>query len=1221
MKNGADSDPSLWLWLASFIAITLVVSVGAFSHFRSETERIRQEKYREIEAISKLKADQIAQWRQERLGDIRRSSKAPFFVQAVREWLIDPSNEIIQTGIKDRLLLEQREKGYSDVLLLDTEHRILLSAKSQPHALSPAAKQGVEEALAKLTAVLSDLYRCPDGIVHVDAVAPIIGTKDQPIALLILSSNAESFLYPLIQSWPTPSRTQETLLVRSDGENVLFLNDLRHRPHTGLTLRVPVTQMDSPAVQAVLGKQGMFHGKDYREAQVLADLRPVPESPWLMVAKVDADEILAEARYHGVVVVIFAALFTLIAAGVIAYGYRRREARLYRDLYRAEREHRQSQEKYRTILYSIGDAVITTDTGALVQQMNPVAERLTGWPEAEAVGKPLDDVFQIVNEVSRDLLENPVQRVLQEGAVVGLANHTLLVDRNGAERPIADSGAPIRDENGTISGVVLVFRDQTLDRMAQQALQESEERYRTLFERARDSIMIIGLEGYEQGKIVAANAVAAEMHGYERDELLNLKISDLDTLESGKRVPERIERVLKGESVREEVTRRRKDASIFPVEISASVVELGKRKYALAIDRDITERKQAEATLRISEERFRNAFRTSPDSININRLSDGVYVDINDGFTKVTGFTRDDVIGKSSLELDIWADPKDRERLVAGLSRSGLVNNMQANFRLKDGRIRTGLMSASVTIIDGVPHILSITRDIDDLRRAEEERARLATAIEHAAETVVITDTDGTIVYVNPAFERTYGYSREEAVGANLRILKSGKHDDKFYEHMWKTITSGAVWSGRIIDKKKNGAFIEEEASISPIKDDSGKVVNYVAVNRDVTREVLLQAQLLQAQKMEAIGTLAGGVAHDFNNLLQVVLGYSELILSEQGLDAGRRDDLQKIFNAARDGAELVQRLLTFSRKTDINPTPINLNRQLEQVRKILSRTLPKMIQIDLFLADDLATVNADPVQVGQILMNLAVNARDAMPDGGKLIIETRNITLDEDFSRVHFGVMPGRYVLLTVTDTGHGMDKETVEHVFEPFYTTKRAGEGTGLGLAMVYGIVKQHQGHIMCYSEPGKGTTFKIYFPSVASRIEAKKKMSRPSLRGGKETVLLVDDEDLIRDLGSRILTRAGYTVLTASNGREALEVFRNEGNRISLVLLDLIMPVMGGKQCLEELLKIDPNIKVIVASGYSATSTYSVTSVLGAKAAVGKPFDTKQILQVVRETLDSE
>ncbi|MBI5248041.1 MAG: PAS domain S-box protein [Desulfomonile tiedjei] len=1196
-----------------------------------------------------------------------------------------------------------------------------------------------------------------------------------------------------------------------------------------------------------------------------------------MVAKVDAEEILAEARYRGVVIVLFATLAILIAAGVTAYSYRYRQVRIYRDLYRSERERRVAQEEFRATLYSIGDAVITTDTGGLVKQMNPVAEALTGWLEGEAKGQPLDEVFHIVNEDTGDKVENPVQRVLREGVTVGLANHTLLVAQDGVETPIADSGAPIRDENGVISGVVLVFRDQTQERAAEEALRGSEERYRTVADftydweywvdregkllyvspsceritgysvleflndpRLIESIVhpddldevmnhfhlartvdyensylldfriidrdgrirwvnhacqpVYGQSGLELGRrasnrditdrknaedallesearfrrliklaplpmclvtrqgalayfndqfvqvfgythedvptlkewrqkaypdenyrqwvvdtweaalkraiaektdiapveykvackqgemrlvemsgIVIENSVLvtfvdvterrraeealkeseerfrstfeqaavgichvapgghflrvntkmSEILGYSSEELFQLSFQDVIHSEDIEPHLVSVRRVLTDEIRTYSGEERciRKDGVVVWVHVTSSLNKYasGNQNYMIFVVEDISARKAAEQAVRESEERFRSAFSTSPDSININRLSDGVYMDINDGFTALTGFTRDEVVGRSSFDIDIWADLKDRERLVAELVKHGRVNNLQAKFRLKDGRVRTGLMSASVTTINGVPHILSITRDIDDLKRAEEDRTRLATAIDQAAEAVVITDTDGTIVYVNPAFERTTGYSRDEALGKNPRILKSGQHDEKFYKHMWETIASGQVWSGHLITRKKDGALFEEEATISPIREDGGEIVNYVAVKRDVTKEVSLQKQLLQAQKMEAIGTLAGGIAHDFNNLLQVTLGYSELLLHEKKEDNPEYADLKKIFSAARNGADLVQRLLTFSRKVEPKLIVLNLNRMITQVDKLLRRTIPKMIEVHLDLDSGVAEIQADPTQMEQILMNLAVNARDAMPDGGSLTIGTRNTTLDEEYCSFHAGAVPGDYVLLTVSDTGHGMDKETVGHIFEPFYTTKELGRGTGLGLAMVYGIVSQHGGHIACYSEEGRGTTFTVYFPAIPAEADVRVEASKEMPTFGTETILLVDDEDMVRELGERILRKSGYTMLVAPNGAKALALYTENRDRISLVILDLIMPGMGGKQCLEELLKIDPQVRVLISSGFSGDVSVKESLDIGALGFVGKPFRMNELLLKVRKLLD--
>lgn len=520
-----------------------------------------------------------------------------------------------------------------------------------------------------------------------------------------------------------------------------------------------------------------------------------------------------------------------------------------------------------------------------------------------------------------------------------------------------------------------------------------------------------------------------------------------------------------------------------------------------------------------------------------------------------------------------------------------------------------------------VRYVVEYAVDVTDRKHSEEERIRLTTAIEQSAEMVVITDTEGTIQYVNPAFERITGYTRQEAIGRNITILKSNQKDEHVDQNMWDTLAGGEVWTGHFVNKKKDGTLFEEDATISPIKDDSNKIVSHVAVKRDVTREVLLQKQLQQAQKMESVGTLAGGIAHDFNNILTIVLGYSELLLADKSRGAAEYEEILAIRQAARRGSDLVKQILTFSRRAEYHPRPMSLNQEVQQAKRLLSRTIPKMIQIDLHLADDLKTVHADPGQMEQILLNLAVNAKDAMPNGGKLVIETRNVYLNDEYCRAHLGVKPGPYVLLTVSDTGHGMEREIMDHVFEPFYTTKQVGEGTGLGLALVFGIVKGHGGHVACYSEPGVGTTFRIYLPALTLEEAPSMDTTLEMPAGGTETILIVDDEDLIGDLGRRILSGAGYTVLTASNGEEALEIYSKKMSDISLVLLDLIMPGMGGERCLKELLKMDPRARVLVASGYSASGPVKQTLERGAKGFVSKPFQMKQLLQAVGKVLNEK
>ncbi len=378
---------------------------------------------------------------------------------------------------------------------------------------------------------------------------------------------------------------------------------------------------------------------------------------------------------------------------------------------------------------------------------------------------------------------------------------------------------------------------------------------------------------------------------------------------------------------------------------------------------------------------------------------------------------------------------------------------------------------------------------------------------------------------------------------------------------------------------------------------------------------------MLQSQKMEAIGTLAGGIAHDFNNLLQIIQGFADVAIFK--LDSGKTltKELNEIKKASKTAAELTRGLLTFSRRLESKLAPVNLNREFEDVVNILKRTMPKSIEILFKPAETVHVVKADPAQIQQVVMNLGVNAKDAMPEGGRLTIEIENVELDEEYCQVHLGTEPGAYVLVTVSDTGAGMDPTVAKHIFDPFFTTKDPGQGTGLGLSIAYGIIKNHGGHILCYSEIGHGATFKIYLPATPNEFETLTEKDPKDLPRGSETILLVDDEEAILNSTAALLDVYGYKTKKARGAKEALEIYEEHHKEISVILLDLIMPNMDGGVCLEEILKIDPMAKVIVASGYAADGIMEGVMELGAKASLRKPFETGKMLELIRAVIDDD
>ncbi|MBN1609505.1 MAG: PAS domain S-box protein [Polyangiaceae bacterium] len=583
-----------WPFVAVVVFAVAVGAAGAWFH-QTEISTMREREHEKLASTGALNARWIATWRDWLSADARRAGRSPFLAEQVVQLARGAATSERRELLRERLALDQQEGSYAEVLLVGPDDRILLSTADPPGAVSEATKQASSVARVAHTHVLSDVYRDTSGHVFIDAVAPIIAPQGQVVATIVMREDATARLYPALESWPVPSATAETVLVLRDGDHVLFLNRQRHKPGEALSRRIPLTRRDLPAVRAVLGERGVFEGVDYRGHTVLSDLRPVDGAPWYVVTKVDTDEALGSVRYRSKLIITLVALLLMTIGAASGYVFRRRQARTFRSLAESERHKRLAQEHLRTTLYSIGDGVIATDAHGLVQVMNPVAEDLTGWTEAEAKDNALDQVFRILSEDSRATVQSPVAHVLREGNVVGLANHTLLVARDGTEHPIADSGAPVRDEHGAIQGVVLVFRDQTEERAALQALRESEENFKALAENADDGVLI----AVGTGAHVYANEAAARITGYTVAELLETQLKDLAYPAELAGLQERLRRRLAGEQVpaRHETGIKHRSGHKVDVELSAARTVWCGQPADLVLLRDITERQRDRARI------------------------------------------------------------------------------------------------------------------------------------------------------------------------------------------------------------------------------------------------------------------------------------------------------------------------------------------------------------------------------------------------------------------------------------------------------------------------------------------------------------------------------------------------------------------------------------------------------------------------------------------------
>ena len=623
---------------------------------------------------------------------------------------------------------------------------------------------------------------------------------------------------------------------------------------------------------------------------------------------------------------------------------------------------------------------------------------------------------------------------------------------------------------------------------AQEALKESEDKFKNIFENAMD------------GLLIGCNKMISQMLGYSHEELYTMGVTDIHPGENLPYVIEQFEKLAKGEArIALDIPVKRKDGTTFYADIAASPVTLKGKTYMISAFRDITQRKMAEDALRLSEEKFSKAFRSSPTLIMISTLTTGRLIDVNDTFLDACGYSRKDVIGHTESELGIWSESGVRNRMVSHLEEHGFINSLETGLRTGTGEILTVLASAEMIDIENEPCILSVILDITDRKK--------------------------------------------------------------------------------------------------------------------------LETQLLHAQKMDAIGQLAGGVAHDFNNIITAIISYSYLMKNRLDENDPSRDNIDKIISLSDRAAQITHGLLAFSRKQYFEYIPVRINGIIRDIENLLSKFITEEIELTTELASEEPTIVADKTQVEQIIINLVTNARDAMPEGGALSIKTELTEIDNEFIGLHGFGRPGKYVLLSISDTGMGMDEETKGKIYEPFFTTKEVGKGTGLGLSIIYGIVKEHKGYIDVYSESDEGATFRIYLPEIERVVNSHHVTPNPSLTGRAETVLIAEDDVSVRDSIREILQNYGYNVVAAENGMDAVNKFREHKNKIDLALIDVIMPVMNGKEVYEEIRQMQPDIKVIFISGYTADILSRKQIPYEDIVFVSKPVMPDHLLSKIREVIDDE
>jgi len=717
---------------------------------------------------------------------------------------------------------------------------------------------------------------------------------------------------------------------------------------------------------------------------------------------------------------------------------------------------------------------------------------------------------------------------------------------------------------------------------------------------------------FDEERFVRWNRKWETITGYSPEELGRMHGPDFFEGADRDHIADRMQEVFREGASTAEVELVTKDGRRIPYYFSGLRVVFDGKPYLMGMGIDIADRKQAEEALRESEEKYRSMMESMKASVYI--CSPDFRVEyMNPAMIKRRGIdATGEVCHKAIHDLDEPCPWCVHHKIQHGESAE------TATLSPKDNRYYN-VSHSPIFHQDGSISKMTIYRDMTESKKAEEERIRLATAIEQASESIIISDRPGTIQYVNPAFEHLSGFNREEIIGQNFRILKSDKHDKAFYREMYDIISRGHTWAGRIINTMKDGTLREFKTRISPIKDSSGKIINFVSVNRDVTQEKALEVQLQHAQRMDAIGTLAGGVAHDFNNILSSVIGFTELALDDAEKGTLQYDNLQEVLVAGSRAKDLVLQILTFSRQSDREQKPVNVQLIAKEALKMLRASIPSTIEIKQNIQSN-ALVMGDSTQIHQVLMNLCTNAAHAMDDkGGVLTVDLVDIRLDSELVSDYPDLKPGAYINLTVTDTGYGMVPDVLDKIFDPFFTTKEKGKGTGMGLSVVHGIVHSHGGSIYAYSKPGKGSTFRVFLPVFKRRLESEERIERP-IPTGTERVLFIDDEPAIVNIGKQTLELLGYDVVTRTSSIEALEFFKTQPDSVDIVITDLTMPNMTGEELAKELMQIRPDIPIILCTGFSVRMDEKKAMGMGIRAFVSKPILKREIAETIRKVIDS-
>ena len=1209
-----------WKPVATICLIVVSLIVGAYFYYLAESNRIRREKINELKAIGDLKIREIIHWHEERLSETQFFPGEKVFVNHTKLLLNDSNRSKAKKYFDETLIPIKKNHKYENIFITGTGGEILYSLDATLTKLDTVSITGIRKAVSENKIIFTDFYYCSvHKKIHYDFISPIVNEKGIPIAVMNFRIDPDDYLYPYIQRLPISSRTAETLIFRKEGDHILFLNELRHKKNTALKLKLPFSRTDLISIKAVLGKEGIFEGKDYRGVDVIGDVQKVPGMNWFIVTKMDETEAYSELGGIRVLLLFVTILSILLIATGLALVYKYRQGNVFKEMSQKDKDLAEAQEEFRTTLYSIGDGVITTDIKGRIIRMNHVAESLTEWKEGEARGKKLETVFRIKDEDTGNLIENPVQKILNSGGIAGLANHTLLVSKKGNEISISDNSTPIKNKDGEIIGVVLVFRDQTNEREAEKRLRESESRFSAVF---RFSPIGISISQIPDGKFIEVNDTFLKMSGYKREEVIGFTGFELGMWVN----PDDRDHFLKlvdGEKEIQiiETQFRKKSGEIRFGKATGEAIQIDGTKYLLTIIEDVTERKLGEKVLRESEERNKALVNAIPDLIFL-ISKEGVFLDYRSSEQERLFMPPGQLLGKQIYEV---LPPEIAIITQENLNKLFETHKLQVyEYQLPSGgKIKS---YECRLVMSGEDKALAIVRDITIRKSAEENLRKLSRGVEQSPATIMITDINGNIEYVNPKFTEVTGYTFEEVKGLNPRILKSGNRSSGEYARLWETIMSKKEWRGEFQNKKKNGELYWELASISPVLDEQGEITNFIAVKENITGQKRMMNELIEAKrKAEEMNRIKSffyaNMSHELRTPFVGIIGFAE-VLAETLEKPEEREMAESILKASKRLTDTLNKILNITNiefgKLELHLRGVDVIEMIKNLQVLYSKTAGQQntiieteFKLDPFL------LKTDEKLLEEILSNLLNNAVKFTFDGLIKIITEKAERKDRD------------YLKITISDTGVGIPKDKQGIIWQEFRQVSegygRTSEGTGLGLSIVKKYTELLKGNIYLESEVGKGSVFTLELPLIVELKEEEKKgvpviekrVSEKTIKAHK--ILVVEDDIIARDFIKKILSDR-YLIDFADTAEAALGLIQE--NVYAALLVDINLGTgMNGVE-LTQKIRENSSYKskpIIAVTAYAANYDRDEFLSKGFSHYISKPFALKDLKKLLQEALN--